>query len=72
MQAKLCRDYLVSEEKADLCVSVGIKETELLKNITYESGYKSVCGDSVLSKHMPVLFFTSYPISHTGSMQIIT
>ena len=31
MQAKLRRDYLVSEEKADLCVSVGLKETELLK-----------------------------------------
>lgn len=64
MQAELCRDYLVSRRKGDLCVSVGIKETELLKNITYESRIQSVCGDSVLSKYMPVLFF--YVLSDFG------
>ena len=63
MQAKLCRDYLVSEEKADLCVSVGIKETELLKNITYESGYSLYVGIPFCPSTCLYCSFTSYPIS---------
>lgn len=63
MKAKLRRDYLVSEEKADLCVSVGLKETELLKDISYESGYSLYVGIPFCPSTCLYCSFTSYPIS---------
>lgn len=68
MKAKLRRDYLVSEEKADLCVSVGLKETELLKDISYESGYSLYVGIPFCPSTCLYCSFTSYPISAYRSM----
>ena len=63
MEAKLRRDYLVSSEKAQLCVTVGLKETELLKDITYSNGYSLYVGIPFCPSTCLYCSFTSYPIS---------
>lgn len=63
MEAKLCRDYLVSREKAELCVSVGLKETELLMGIPYKNSYSLYVGIPFCPSTCLYCSFTSYPIS---------
>ena len=63
MEAKLCCDYLVSREKAELCVSVGLKETELLMGIPYKNSYSLYVGIPFCPSTCLYCSFTSYPIS---------
>ncbi|MBS7009281.1 coproporphyrinogen dehydrogenase HemZ [Anaerostipes sp.] len=63
MEAKLRNDYLVSREKAQLCVSVAQKETELLGDISYTNGYSLYVGIPFCPSTCLYCSFTSYPIS---------
>ena len=63
MEAKLRKQYLVSQEKAELCVTVGLKETQLLKDIAYGKGYSLYVGIPFCPSTCLYCSFTSYPIS---------
>lgn len=63
MTEKLQRDYLVSEEKAEICVTVASKETELLRQISYKKGYSLYVGIPFCPSTCLYCSFTSFPIS---------
>ena len=57
------KNYLASDEKIDLSIEIAAREKMLLEPLDYDRGYSLVCGNPILSHHLPYCSFTSYPIS---------
>ncbi len=51
------RTYFTSNAKTALAVTIANRERDLLKDIDYRNGYSLLCGNSLLSEYLPVLFF---------------
>jgi coproporphyrinogen dehydrogenase HemZ len=54
--------YLLSDEKAQLCVSIANKEINLLKDIDYENGYSVYVGIPFCPSICLYCSFSSYPL----------
>ena len=54
--------YLMSEEKADLCLEIAHKEKEILDKIDYKNGYSLYVGIPFCPTRCSYCSFTSYPL----------
>lgn len=55
--------YLISDEKADLCIEIPLKELEILKNIDYKNGYSLYIGIPFCPSTCLYCSFTSFPVA---------
>lgn len=60
---KLKKTYLISEEKALLCINTALNEKAVLKNIDYSRGWSLYIGIPFCPSTCLYCSFTSYPIS---------
>lgn len=62
IKAMLKKEYLVSEQKAKLCVDTAINEENILKRVDYNNGYSMYIGIPFCPTRCLYCSFTAYPI----------
>ncbi|MFV0466555.1 MAG: coproporphyrinogen dehydrogenase HemZ [Lachnospiraceae bacterium] len=63
IKEQMMDQYLISEEKADLCIEVAVTELEILSKLDYQNGYSLYIGIPFCPSTCLYCSFTSYPLA---------